>query len=94
MHDRVEKTKEEVRKSLEKYKQSLAEIDKYNQTYIDDMTAVFDKCQEAEKTRLLFFKDILFAIHSTLDITKDPRWAFLFLFFLDFIRNDWLELII
>lgn len=73
MHDRKEKTKEEVRKCLEKYKQALSEIDKYNQTYIDDMTAVFDKCQEAERTRLQFFKTILFAIHSTLDITKDPR---------------------
>ncbi|KAL5278969.1 PACSIN3 family protein [Megaselia abdita] len=87
MHDRVEKTKDEVRKCLEKYKQSLAEIEKYNQTYMDDMTAVFDKCQEAEKIRLLFFKDILFAIHSTLDITKDPSLPQIYEEFYQTIQN-------
>uniref|UniRef100_A0A0K8TP09 Putative adaptor protein pacsin n=1 Tax=Tabanus bromius TaxID=304241 RepID=A0A0K8TP09_TABBR len=72
MQDRVQKTKDEVQKCREKYELALAEINKYNPIYMEDMTSVFLKCQEMEKTRLLFFKEVLFSIHGCLDITKDP----------------------
>lgn len=70
MHDRVQKTKEEVQKCREKYQQAISEITKYNSVYIEDMTSVFDKCQQMEKTRLMFFKEVLFSIHGSLDLTK------------------------
>jgi hypothetical protein len=77
MQDRVQKTKDEVQKCREKYEQALSEINKYNSTYIEDMTAVFNKCQESEEVRLRFFKDILFSIHKVLNIADNPRFAFL-----------------
>lgn len=73
MQDRVQKTKDEVQKSAEKYEQSLQEINKYNPVYMEDMTSVFIKCQEMEETRLRFFKTVLFAIHSSLNFSKDPN---------------------
>lgn len=73
MQDRVQKTKDEVQKSSEKYEQALQEINKYNPVYMEDMTSVFIKCQEMEETRLRFFKKVLFSIHSSLNFSKDPR---------------------
>lgn len=72
MQDRVQKTKDEVQKCREKYEQSLQEINKYNPVYMEDMTSVFIKCQEMEETRLRFFKEVLFKIHKSLNVSKDP----------------------
>lgn len=73
MQDRVQKTKDEVQKCREKYEQALQEINKYNPIYMEDMTSVFIKCQELEETRLRFFKNVLFSIHKTLNVTQDPK---------------------
>lgn len=72
MQDRVQKTKDEVQKCREKYEQSLQEINKYNPVYMEDMTSVFIKCQEMEETRLRFFKEVLFKIHKSLNVSQDP----------------------
>lgn len=73
MQDRVQKTKDEVQKGREKYDQALQEINKYNPIYMEDMTSVFVKCQELEETRLRFFKDVLFSIHKSLNVSQDPK---------------------
>ncbi|XP_053202286.1 protein kinase C and casein kinase substrate in neurons protein 1-like isoform X3 [Panonychus citri] len=73
LQDRVAKCKEEVQKTKEKYEQSLKEISDYNAKYIEDMTVVFDKCQEFEHKRLDFFKKMLFAIHDCLNISANPE---------------------
>lgn len=73
MQDRVQKTKDEVQKGREKYEQALSEINKYNPIYMEDMTSVFVKCQELEETRLRFFKNLLFSIHKTLNVSQDPK---------------------
>ncbi|KAK9693176.1 Variant SH3 domain [Popillia japonica] len=72
MADRVHKSKEEVQKNRDKYNQALQEINSYNPKYMEDMTVVFDKCQELEAERLQFIKDTLFHIHKHLNISQDP----------------------
>lgn len=72
MQDRVQKSKEEVQKCREKYELALQEINQYNPKYMEDMTVVFDKCQEMEAQRLNFIKGILFEIHKHLNISHDP----------------------
>lgn len=72
LQDRVSKAKEEVSRGKEKYEQSLREISDYNPKYIEEMIHVFDKAQEAESKRLMFFKDMLFATHKCLNISNDP----------------------
>lgn len=74
MQDRVQKTKDEVQRCREKYEQALSEINKYNSTYIEDMTSVFTKCQETEEVRLRFFKEILFSIHKVVNLADNPRY--------------------
>ncbi|GJQ83083.1 putative protein kinase C and casein kinase substrate [Trypoxylus dichotomus] len=72
MADRVHKSKEEVQKNRDKYNQALQEINSYNPKYMEDMTVVFDKCQELEAERLQFIKETLFHIHKHLNISQDP----------------------
>lgn len=72
MQDRVQKTKEEVQKCKEKYEVALQEINQYNPKYMEDMTVVFDKCQEMEAQRLRFIKETLFDMHKYLNISQDP----------------------
>ncbi|XP_015834800.1 protein kinase C and casein kinase substrate in neurons protein 1 isoform X2 [Tribolium castaneum] len=72
MQDRVQKSKEEVQKCKEKYELALQEINQYNPKYMEDMTVVFDKCQEMEAQRLNFIKGTLFDIHKYLNVSQDP----------------------
>nr|XP_053636630.1 protein kinase C and casein kinase substrate in neurons protein 2-like isoform X3 [Cherax quadricarinatus] len=72
LQDRVSKAKEEVSRGREKYDVCLNEISEYNPKYIEEMTHVFEKAQEAESKRLIFFKDMLFATHKCLNISNDP----------------------
>jgi len=73
MQDRVQKSKEDVLKGKEKYDSALAELNGYNPKYIEEMTAVFDKCQEMEAERLKFFKEVLFSVQRGLNISEDPE---------------------
>ncbi|XP_037506444.1 protein kinase C and casein kinase substrate in neurons protein 2 isoform X2 [Rhipicephalus sanguineus] len=73
LQDRVAKCKEEVQRTRERYEAALQEINDYNAKYMEDMTVVFDKCQEFEQRRLKFFKDMLFSIHGCLNISTDPE---------------------
>ncbi|XP_049878291.1 protein kinase C and casein kinase substrate in neurons protein 2 isoform X2 [Pectinophora gossypiella] len=72
MAERVSKCREEVAKNREKYQAALAEITAYNPRYIEDMTAVFERCQQMEAQRLTFFKDVLFSFHKCLNISQEP----------------------
>ncbi|KAF9424347.1 hypothetical protein HW555_000486, partial [Spodoptera exigua] len=72
MAERVAKCREEVAKSREKYQSALAEITAYNPRYIEDMTGVFERCQQMEAQRLKFFKDVLFSFHKCLNISQEP----------------------
>lgn len=72
MAERVAKCREEVSKSREKYQSALAEITAYNPRYIEDMTGVFERCQQMEAQRLTFFKDVLFNFHKCLNISQEP----------------------
>lgn len=74
MQDRVSKCKEDVQKTKERYEQALREINDYNAKYMEDMTVVFDKCQEFEERRLNFFKEVLFGICTCLNISLDPEY--------------------
>ncbi|XP_072392296.1 protein kinase C and casein kinase substrate in neurons protein 1 isoform X2 [Diabrotica undecimpunctata] len=71
MQERVQKSKDEVQKCREKYELSLQEINQYNPKYMEDMTVVFDKCQEMEAQRLNFIKTVLFEIHKYLNLSDD-----------------------
>jgi len=72
MQDRVQKVKEDVQRSREKYEAALQEINNSNAKYVEEMTEVFNRCQVMEADRLKFFKDVLTSMHKCLNISQDP----------------------
>jgi len=87
MQDRVTKTKEDVEKSKVKYENALQEINDFNAKYVEDMTAVYDKCQEMEGQRLNFIKEVLFDIHKHMNISEDPMLSQIYEEFYHTINN-------
>lgn len=55
----------------EKYEAALSELTAYTPKYVEEMTTVYDKCQDIEAQRLKFFKDVLFAIQQGLNISEN-----------------------
>ena len=68
--DRVQK---EVDKCKEKYKERLEDSQHYKSRYIEDMTIQFDKCQQFERGRILFFHAAMSNIKAVLETTSEPR---------------------
>lgn len=87
MQDRVQKTKEDVDKCKGRYESAIHEINDFNAKYVEDMTAVYDKCQEMESTRLNFIKEVLFEIHKHLNISQDPTLSQIYEEFYHTINN-------
>lgn len=75
MEERLTKCQQEVAALKEKYEASLNDINNYNAKYIEDMTEIFQKCQEFEKKRIEFFKLTFYDLHQCLDLSVDPRFA-------------------
>ena len=69
--DRVHKAKEDVVRTKERYEMALRDISEQNPRYIEDMTQVFNKCQDREAERLVFFKDTMFILQECLNISAD-----------------------
>lgn len=62
-----------MQKTKDRYESALKEINESNAKYMEDMTVVFEKCQEFEQKRLHFFKETLFEIHGCLNITENAE---------------------
>ena len=73
LQDATEKAKREMEKCRDKYELRLEEITAYNSQYERDMIQEFEKCQENEDKRLLFFRDTLVEYHKCLDISQSPE---------------------
>lgn len=69
--EKVEKCGEEVQKAKENYQKALDEINAYNAKYMEDMCQVFERCQEMERKRLKFFKEMLMNVHKCLDMSNE-----------------------
>lgn len=73
--EKLQKCHVDVESAREKYTTALHDLNGYNPKYIEEMTFVFNECQEMERKRLMFFKQMLFGIHHCLDLSQDHRFA-------------------
>ena len=75
IQDKLDKCRRDVESTKDRYQAALNDLNAYNAKYMEDMSEVFEKCQETEERRLQYFKEMLYGIHACLDISNDPRWV-------------------
>ncbi|KAK7480395.1 hypothetical protein BaRGS_00028314 [Batillaria attramentaria] len=75
LQEKLKKCQQDVEATREKYQACLNDLNGYTAKYIEDMTEVYDKCQEFERKRIDFFKKALFDMHRCLDLSVDPKFA-------------------
>nr|KAG5694642.1 hypothetical protein BaRGS_014737 [Batillaria attramentaria] len=73
LQEKLKKCQQDVEATREKYQACLNDLNGYTAKYIEDMTEVYDKCQEFERKRIDFFKKALFDMHRCLDLSVDPK---------------------
>ncbi|ELT91899.1 hypothetical protein CAPTEDRAFT_20646 [Capitella teleta] len=71
VQEKADKCRRDVEATKEKYEATLNDLNAYNAKYMEDMTEVFNKSQEWEEKRLRFIKEMLYGIHSCLDLSQN-----------------------
>nr|UEK51439.1 syndapin-like protein 3 [Parasacculina yatsui] len=71
--ERVQKCSEETSRMRERYTGALQELSDMNPRYVEDMTDVFNKCQQREAERMLHLKQTLRCLHQCLDISSNAE---------------------
>uniref|UniRef100_A0A8C5XFG6 Protein kinase C and casein kinase substrate in neurons protein 2 n=1 Tax=Microcebus murinus TaxID=30608 RepID=A0A8C5XFG6_MICMU len=69
LQDKVEKCKQDVLKTKEKYEKSLKELDQGTPQYMANMEQVFEQCQQFEEKRLCFW-EVLLEVQKHLDLSN------------------------
>uniref|UniRef100_A0A914YLI4 Uncharacterized protein n=1 Tax=Panagrolaimus superbus TaxID=310955 RepID=A0A914YLI4_9BILA len=73
LRERMEKLKEEVRKSRDLYEKQVEECDKYRNVYIENMSFVFEKCQQMEMKRMKFAIEMMAGVQCILGELVDSE---------------------
>ena len=74
INEKALKARDDEKKGLDSYKQTLMEIDLYKPQHIKKMTEVFNRTQDFEQQRMMFFKQIFQECHDLIPIHNDERF--------------------
>lgn len=71
----IQKSDVEIRKCQEKLNERVGEMLRYKETYRQEMTLEFERCQAEERERIEFFKQTLVSYCARTDIVEGVRAA-------------------
>lgn len=74
LDEEITRLKDAKSKAKCEYESAILTLHKYNVTYIEAMRSVSDDCQEFERKRLIFFKQMLAKIHDCVDFSNSPTF--------------------
>merc|ERR1712168_159477 len=72
LQETVEKKEKDKARLMDKYESALVDLDRDQPRYMEDMERAFERCQDNEKKRLIFFKQMFEIIHKHLDLSNNP----------------------
>lgn len=78
LEEKAKRAKEEEDKARRLYQDTLTEMDLYKPRHITKMTEVFEKTQNFELERIIFFKQMFLKCHELLQIHNDERFDEMF----------------
>lgn len=88
LSERVQKATDEMQKNKERYQSALQDIDNYNGKYMEEMRGVFERCQEMEACRHVFFQQQLLVLQKCLNIADGPELDQIYSEFEETIRSS------
>lgn len=71
--EKLEKARREVEHYHEKLNSAFKELNSYKPIYVEEMLDVFQKSQDFEEKRLVYFKEALVLMHRCLDISQNDQ---------------------
>jgi len=74
LQETVEKKEKDKARLMDKYESALVDLDRDQPRYMEDMERAFERCQDNEKKRLVFFKQMFEIIHKHLDLSNNPEY--------------------
>ncbi|XP_033004221.1 protein kinase C and casein kinase substrate in neurons protein 2 isoform X6 [Lacerta agilis] len=74
LQDKVDKSKQDVLKTREKYEKALKDLDNATPQYMENMEQVFEQCQQFEERRIRFFREVLLEVQKHLDLSTVPGY--------------------
>lgn len=78
LQDKVERSKQDVLKTKEKYEKALKDLDSCTPQYMENMDQVFEQCQQSEEKRLQFFREVLLEVQKHLDLSNNPSYRMIY----------------
>ncbi|XP_078530017.1 protein kinase C and casein kinase substrate in neurons protein 2 isoform X2 [Lissotriton helveticus] len=78
LQDKVERSKQDVLKTKEKYEKALKDLDSCTPQYMENMDQMFEQCQQSEEKRLQFFREVLLEVQKHLDLSNNPSYRMIY----------------
>lgn len=78
LNEKAKRSREDQERALKRYKDQLIQIDLYKPTHMEKMTEVFNKTQNFEHDRQMFFKQTLLECYDILQTHRDERFETIF----------------
>ncbi|XP_069484324.1 protein kinase C and casein kinase substrate in neurons protein 2 isoform X2 [Ambystoma mexicanum] len=78
LQDKVERSKQDVLKTKEKYEKALKDLESCTPQYMENMDQMFEQCQQSEDKRLQFFREVLLEVQKHLDLSNNPNYKIIY----------------